>query len=141
MEYVYIALVIALGAYVIAVRPKWALAGAVGFAVAAAGGYLGFVEYLGLPKPIKAEWRDMTKIEVIAFVAAPGEAVYLWVRREKPVAYVMEWNVEVAAALAGAFEEGEPGEAVMLERNGPVGDPYGGWAAHPMPHNELPSKE
>lgn len=141
MEYVYIALVLVLGGYVIAIKPRWAFIAASGFALAAAGGYFGFLEYLGLAKPMHAEWRDMTEIKVIAFVAAPGEALYLWVQRDVPVAYVMEWNVEVAAALGNAFEKGEPGEPVVLMREGPIGDPYGGWEAHPVPHNELPSKE
>ena len=71
-----------LGAFIFMVLPRAGLARrtlSVGiFVVLIALVYGGSVELLGRPKPMRLEWRDAAKAQVVSAVPVENEAIYVW---------------------------------------------------------------
>jgi hypothetical protein len=78
-----------------------------------ATGYVGFMEIIGRPKPVSAEWALET-IEDAAVVATrlrEGEGIYLWLEgrgAQEPRAYVLAWDLGDAKQLQTRRESDEP---------------------------------
>jgi hypothetical protein len=89
-----------------------------------ATGYVGFMEIIGRPKPVSAEWALET-IEDAAVVATrlrEGEGIYLWLEgrgAQEPRAYVLAWDL---------------GDAKQLQQTAPAGHATGRGARHGRAH-------
>src|SRR3546814_15454178 len=57
--------------------------------------YGGATELLSRPKPLRLEWRDAGKAEVVSAMPIEDEAIYLWLSmpdEREPRAYVLPWS-------------------------------------------------
>jgi hypothetical protein len=86
-----------------------------------ATGYVGFMEIIGRPKPVSAEWALET-IEDAAVVATrlrEGEGIYLWLEgrgAQEPRAYVLAWDLGDAKQLQQAMRQAEEQGTVVRMR-------------------------
>ena len=86
------------------------------------GGYLGYVELLGNPKPASLEWfrNDVREARVIAARIREGKVIYLWLEIDglaQPRAYVLPWSRKRALELQKAMREAKRrGNGVRMRR-------------------------
>src|SRR3546814_892358 len=72
--------------------------------------YRGATELLSRPKPLRLEWRDAGKAEVVSAMPIEDEAIYLWLSmpdEREPRAYVLPWSRDVAQQLQDATNKAE----------------------------------
>jgi len=95
-------------------------------------------QMLGVPRPashdILASFED---VPVIAYELKESEAIYLWIRREEPIAYRLPWDMPTAQSLHQAAQKAEEGKTELLGRRVAAGE----WVFHPRPVEQLPPKE
>jgi hypothetical protein len=103
-----------LGAFVFLVLPRGRVwqrtASASVFVLLIAVVYAGSIELLGRPKPVRLEWRDMEKAQVLAANMRENEAIYLWLQFDgapEPKVYTLPWSMQTAQNLQNAMEESE----------------------------------
>jgi uncharacterized SAM-binding protein YcdF (DUF218 family) len=103
-----------LGAFVFLVLPRGRLwqrtASATVFVLLIALVYGGSIELLGRPKPVRLEWRDMEKAQVLGASMREDQAIYLWLQFDgapEPKVYTLPWSLETAQNLQNAMQEGE----------------------------------
>ena len=105
---------ILLGAFVFLVLPggrvRQRAASATVFVMLVAIVYVGAVELLGRPKPVRLEWRGMEKAQVLGSSLRENEAIYVWLQFEgglEPKVYTLPWNMQMAQQLQDAMQQGE----------------------------------
>jgi uncharacterized SAM-binding protein YcdF (DUF218 family) len=103
-----------LGAFVFLVLPRgraWQRpASATVFVLLIALVYGGSIELLGRPKPVRLEWRDMEKAQVLGASMRENDAIYLWLQFDgapEPKVYTLPWSMHTAQNLQNAMQEGE----------------------------------
>jgi len=138
-----------LGAYIFIVLPRARLARralAVGiFFVLIGLVYGGSVELLGRPKPLRLEWRDAAKAQVVSAVPVENEAIYLWLAMPgslEPRAYVLPWSIEAAQQLQDAMGKAEAnstGVEMAMPTKGDLDNGEPMFYARPQP--TLPAKD
>jgi hypothetical protein len=72
--------------------------------------YGGSVELLSRPKPLRFEWRDPARTQVLSAVPVENQAIYLWLAIPgslEPRAYVMPWSQAAAQQLQDAMNKAE----------------------------------
>src|SRR3546814_17064488 len=72
--------------------------------------YGGATELLSRPKPLRLEWRDAGKAEVVSAMPIEDEAIYLWLSmpdESEPRAYVLPWSRDVAQQIQDATNKAE----------------------------------
>jgi hypothetical protein len=138
-----------LGAFVFLVLPRgrtWQRAASAGiFVVLVAVVYVGSVELLGRPKPVRLEWRDLEKAQVLGASMREDEAIYLWLQSDaarQPHAYVLPWSIQTAQQLQDAMQEGEAnGTGVEMTMPVQPGVDDREPMFHAMPQPPLPDKD
>ena len=89
----------------------WVKACAVGATALLMGiAYVGFLDLLSKPKPVRMEWamRTVQEAQLLGSMTSEGEAIYVWLRVRgvsEPRAYVMPWSRIVAQQLQEAIQE------------------------------------
>ena len=89
----------------------WVKASAVGATALVMGiAYVGFLDLLSKPKPVRMEWamRSVEEAQLLGSMTSEGEAIYVWLRIvgvSEPRAYVMPWSRIVAQQLQEAMQE------------------------------------
>ena len=139
---------ILLGAFVFLVLPRGRLwqrtASATIFVLLIALVYGGSIELLGRPKPVRLEWREMEKAQVLGSSLRENEAIYLWLQFEgkpEPTVYTLPWNVQMAQQLQNAMQEGEAnGTGVEMTMSLESGLDDREPKFHAMPQPALPEK-
>jgi hypothetical protein len=108
--------------------------------------YGGATELLSRPKPLRLEWRDAGKTEVISAVPIEDEAIYLWLSmpdEREPRAYVLPWSRDAAQQLQDATNKAEADggavEMAMSRGQGPDTDDEPLFYARPQP--PMPEKD
>lgn len=103
-----------LGAFVFLVLPRGRVwqrtASATIFVLLIALVYGGSIELLGRPKPVRLEWRDMEKAQVLGASMREGQAIYLWLQFDgapEPKVYTLPWSMQTAQDLQDAMQESE----------------------------------
>jgi hypothetical protein len=103
-----------LGAFVFLVLPRGRVwqrtASATIFVLLIALVYGGSIELLGRPKPVRLEWRDMEKAQVLGASMREDQAIYLWLQFDgapEPKVYTLPWSMQTAQDLQNAMQEGE----------------------------------
>jgi hypothetical protein len=103
-----------LGAFVFLVLPRgraWQrTVSATVFVLLIALVYGGSIELLGRPKPVRLEWRDMEKAQVLGASMREDQAIYLWLQFDgapEPKVYALPWSMQTAQNLQDAMQEGE----------------------------------
>jgi hypothetical protein len=107
--------------------------------------YGGGVDLLSRPKPLRLEWRDATKAEVLSAVLNEDNGIYVWLTvpgLPEPRAYALPWNVDMAQQLQTALSNAEAtGAAVQMLLPTELGlddrDPM----FYAMPQPPLPAKD
>ena len=72
--------------------------------------YVGSVELLSRPKPMRLEWRDVAQAKVIGATMREGEGIYVWLEvpgANEPRAYALPWDMPMAQQLQTAMQEGQ----------------------------------
>jgi len=83
-------------------------------------GYLGVVELLSQPKPMRHEWfkRHVDEATLLGVSVREGEAIYLWLRLDEslePRYYVLPWQQQLAEKLQMLVDEAiRDGAAVTI---------------------------
>ena len=102
-----------LGAFVFLVLPRgrsWQRAASATLFVVLIGlAYAGSAELLGRPKPLRLEWRDAQKAQVLGSSMRENEAIYVWLQfgdGSEPRAYRLPWSIQAAQQLQTAAQEG-----------------------------------
>ena len=111
-----------LGAFIFLVLPRgrlWQRAtSATVFLVLIAVVYVGSVELLSRPKPLRLEWRDAAQATVLGATLREGQGIYVWLEvagADEPRAYVLPWDIQMAQQLQNAMQEGQAnGTAVQM---------------------------
>ncbi len=78
----------------------------------------GMTEGIGRPKPVRIEWRDPSKVILLAHKFVEGKAIYLWISvpgNDTPMAYVLPWSLETAKDIQRAQREGKGQRGVVIE--------------------------
>lgn len=103
-----------LGAFIFLVLPRarlWQRAtSATIFLLSIGVVYVGSVELMSRPKPLRLEWRDATEAKVIGASMREGEAIYVWLQfagADEPRAYELPWDTQMAQQLQTAMQEGQ----------------------------------
>lgn len=103
-----------LGAFIFFVLPRarlWQRAtSATIFVVLIAVVYVGSVELMSRPKPLRLEWRDAVEARVLGATMREGEAIYVWLQFggiDEPRAYALPWDMQMAQQLQTAMQEGQ----------------------------------
>lgn len=103
--FIAIAVTIALYTFLLLPKSKYPWSVNIAFITVLIVLYSGFVLELGKAKPIEIEFNPMPEnVKVIAATWVEGEAIYLWVQLNKPIAYVLPWDEETARNLQGTQE-------------------------------------
>lgn len=128
-----------LGAYVWWRVGTWDAAAVV--CVTSAGLWAAGVHMAGTPRPVAhdvvAAWSD---VPLIAYSLDEGHAIFLWVQRDEPIAYVLPWSLPLAKQLHRAGQEAQGSKRGMrVSRRGIPG--FGEWVAYPEPVPPLPPKD
>ena len=118
-----------LGAFIFLVLPQGRLwqrtASAALFVMLVAVVYGGSAELLGRPKPLRLEWRDAQKAQVLGSSMRENDAIYLWLQFDdgsEPRAYRLPWSIQTAPQLQTATQEGEAnGTGVEMTMVGEAG--------------------
>ncbi len=118
-----------LGAFIFLVLPQGRLwqrtASATLFVMLIAVVYGGSAELLGRPKPLRLEWRDAQKAQVLGSSMHENGAIYLWLQFDdgsEPRAYRLPWSIQTAQQLQTATQEGEAnGTGVEMTMIGEAG--------------------
>jgi len=95
-------------------RPWQRTASATLFAVLVVVVYAGSAELLGRPKPLRLEWRDAQKAQVLGSSMRENDAIYVWLQfgdGSEPRAYRLPWSMQTAQELQTATQEGEASES------------------------------
>lgn len=107
--------------------------------------YGGGVELLSRPKPLRLEWRDATKAEVVSAVLDEGNGVYVWLTvpgLPEPRAYTLPWDVDMAQQLQTALSEAETtGATVQMQLSGEPGLDDREPKFYAIPQPPLPAKD
>lgn len=129
----FILVVLAIGAFLIAIGPKRY---AVPFVILMyLGLYGGIADIMGRSKPILIPREEMA---VIGFHFDEGRAIHVWTLEDEPRAYRLPWNMEQAKQLRDAAMKAEgEGGTLMMRRGVPEGDPM----FYAAPPQEPPPKE
>ena len=106
--------------------------------------YGGATELLGRPKPLKLEWRESAKAQVLGAVPVENQAIYVWLAMagsSEPRAYVLPWSQKTAQQLQDAMNKAEANGtavemAMSLETGGDNREPL----FYPRPQPALPAK-
>jgi hypothetical protein len=100
--------------------------------------YGGASELLGRPKPMRLEWRDAEKAEVVSAVPVENVAIYIWLTTQgspEPRAYTLPWSQQMAQQLQDAMSKAESDgtgvEMAMPSETGSDGEPQ--FYAKPQP--------
>jgi hypothetical protein len=106
--------------------------------------YGGAAELLGRPKPLRLEWRDSAKAQVLAALPVENEAIYAWLitpTSPEPRAYVLPWSQNAAQQLQDAMNKAEAdGTAVQMTMSPEAGDDGGEPMFYAPPQPSLPAK-
>ncbi len=111
------------------------------FGVLVAWAVVFFDGFSGIPKDEDVEWRELDGSEVITYRHEEPNDLYLWLvppYTNIPVAYRMDFDIDLARRLKGAFDGKGDDEAVFL--NGLKKGDWGVSVKHPQPVRELPNK-
>jgi hypothetical protein len=102
-----------LGAFVFLVLPRgrsWQrTASATIFVLLIVLAYAGSAELLGRPKPLRLEWRDAQRAQVLGSSMHENEAIYVWLQFDdgsEPRGYRLPWSIQTAQQLQTASQEG-----------------------------------
>lgn len=106
--------------------------------------YAGSVDLLGLPKPMRLEWRTADKATVLAARMREGKAIYVWLQTgdaSEPRSYVLPWNTQTAQQLQDALQEREAtGRAVRMSMSSGAGGEARKPKFYATPQRPLPDK-
>ncbi len=111
------------------------------FGVLVAWAVMFYDGFTGQPKDEMTEWRDLEGSQVLTYVYAEPDDLYFWLvptHTNIPVAYRIDFDIDLARRLKGAFDDKGDGEFVFLNKR-----KDGDWAVnvkHPEPVVELPNK-
>ena len=137
-----------LGAFVFLVLPRGRVwqraASATVFVLLIALVYGGSIELLGRPKPVRLEWRDMEKAQVLGASMREDQAIYLWLQFDgasEPKVYALPWSMQTAQDLQNAMQQGEAtGTGVEMTMPLKSGLDDREPKFHPIPQPALPDK-
>jgi hypothetical protein len=95
------------------------------------------VQMLGLPRPVGSDvLASFEDVPVLGHDLKDGEAIYLWVRRNEPIAYRLPWDIATAERLHKAAQEAAENKTELQARRAASGE----WVFHPKPAEALPPK-
>ena len=107
--------------------------------------YGGAAELLGRPKPLRLEWRDSAKAQVLAAVPVENDAIYVWLTTPaspEPRAYVLPWSQKAAQQLQDAMNKAEEqGTAAQMAMSPEAGQDGGEPMFYAPPQPPLPAKD
>ena len=107
--------------------------------------YGGATEILGWPKPLRLEWRDSEKAQVLSAVPVENEAIYVWLmmpNSPEPRAYMLPWSQSAARQLQDAMNKAEAeGTAVEMATSSETGGGKGEPMFYAPPQPPLPAKD
>jgi hypothetical protein len=137
-----------LGAYIFVVLPQADFArrtfSVATFLILIAIVYGGAAELLGRPKPLRLEWRDAEKAQVVSAVPVENVAIYMWLTMpgsQEPRAYTLPWSPEAAQQLQDAMTKAETdGTAVEMSMPFDMGEGHGEPMFYAKPQPPLPVK-
>jgi hypothetical protein len=137
-----------LGAFIFLVLPRGRVwqraASATVFVLLIALVYGGSIELLGRPKPVRLEWRDLEKAQVLGASMREDEAIYLWLQFDgapEPRVYTLPWSMKTAQDLQNAMQQGEAtGTGVEMTMSLESGQDDREPKFHPIPQPALPDK-
>ncbi len=111
------------------------------FGVLVAWAVVFFDGFSGIPKDEDVEWRELEGAEIITYRYAEPDDLYLWLVPKHtiiPVAYRVDFHIDLARRLKGSFDNKGDKESVFLNKR-----KDGDWSVsvmHPEPVRELPTK-
>lgn len=107
--------------------------------------YAGSIEFLGRPKPIRLEWRNVAEAEVLGSSIRENEAIYVWLQSDEdpePRVYALPWSMEAAQGLQAAMEESEAnGAGVQMKMAAQPGLDDREPRFYALPQPALPDKD
>ena len=137
-----------LGAFIFAILPHAGFARralSVGiFVVLITVVYIGAGEFLGRPKPLSLEWRDIANAQVLSGVPVENEAIYVWLTMPgspEPRAYVLPWSQNAAQQLQDAFGKAEADGTAVEMAMPAAGLDDGTPMFYALPQPPLPAKD
>jgi hypothetical protein len=105
--------------------------------------YGGATEILGWPKPLRLEWRNAEKAQVLSAVPVENEAIYVWLmmpNSRQPRSYVLPWSQGAAQELQDATNKAEADGTAVEMTSSETGDDEGEPMFYARPQPPLPAK-
>lgn len=133
-----IAVAVALGGYMwFRVRAR---DGALVLLACIAGAWFGAVNLMGRARPVEHDiLQRLEPDEIIAYTMKEGEAIWLWVSRDEPIAYRLPWSRQTARDIHRAGSAAKAGGRPLMGQMR-QGRPAGKWEFYPKPVQPLPPK-
>jgi len=138
-----------LGSFVFLVLPRgrtWQRVMSTGiFIVLIAVVYGGSIDLLSRPKPMRLEWRDATRAQVLSASIREGEGIFVWLQlagASEPRSYALPWDMKMAQQLQNAMREAQAnGTGVNMSKPFEAGLDDRDPKFYATPQHALPDKD
>jgi hypothetical protein len=107
--------------------------------------YGGSIDLLSRPKPMRLEWRDAARAQVLGASIREGEGIFVWLQvagTSEPRSYALPWNMKMAQQLQNAMREAQAnGTGVNMSKPFEAGLDDREPKFYAMPQQALPDKD